>query len=128
MFRKMRVRRCLPCARWSHGTGQRMSSEANTSAIEAGAGSSATASTKTIERFVGQLIERRHLDAQVAERVLRVQRDTFDRLGSVLLKLGLLSEEALAAELSAFTALPRLKAADIPTVAVAAPDISPAFL
>jgi general secretion pathway protein E len=67
--------------------------------------------------FLDKLVERGHLTPVLAERVARVQRETADRLAAVLLKLGLLSEETLAAELALHTHYPRLERAALPATA-----------
>ena len=54
------------------------------------------------------------LTAQVAERVRRVQRETSDRLASVILKLGLLSEAVLASELAAHLELSQFQSEQLP--------------
>jgi len=70
--------------------------------------------------FLDKLVESGHLTPVLAERVARVQRETHDRLAAVLLKLGLLSEETLAAELSRHTHHPRFAR---PCLPASAPDI-----
>jgi general secretion pathway protein E len=63
-------------------------------------------------RFLAHLIGRDRLTHVSAERVRRVQEETFERLVAVLLKLGLLSEADLAAELTAFSGYPLVSAHD----------------
>src|SRR5258708_35738647 len=67
----------------------------------------ARAGTAPAEQFLARLAEQGRLTAVAAERVSRVQLETLDRLASVLLKLGILGEEELAAELAQFCALER---------------------
>jgi general secretion pathway protein E len=62
--------------------------------------------------FLAHLVDRGRLTDVSAERVRRVQVDTFDRLAAVLLKLGALSEADLAAELAAFGNLAQLSSND----------------
>ncbi len=81
------------------------------------------------ELFLARLAEQGRLSAVSAERVRRVQAETLDRLASVLLKLGMFSEEDLAAELSAFSALERIAGDQVVTAKVPeSSDISIAFL
>lgn len=65
----------------------------------------------TESRFLEYLCSVNRLSALVAERVRRVQAETMDRLAAVLLKLGTMSEEDLAAELASFKSAQRLDAA-----------------
>jgi general secretion pathway protein E len=57
------------------------------------------------EQFLSHLIEQSRIPAIAADRVRRVQLETMDRLASVILKLGMMSEEVLAAELASFAQL-----------------------
>jgi general secretion pathway protein E len=59
-------------------------------------------------RFLSHLSNRNCLSSVAAERVRRVQLETMDRLASVLLKLGLLSEGTLAAEMASFAGVDQL--------------------
>ena len=58
--------------------------------------------------FLSHLSSRSRLSDVAAERVRRVQLETSDRLAPVLLKLGLLSEADLAAEMAAYSGHPCL--------------------
>lgn len=60
------------------------------------------ASSALADGFLAHLMARGRVAEGSAERVRRVQVETFDRLASVLLKLGTLSESDLAAELAAY--------------------------
>jgi general secretion pathway protein E len=60
----------------------------------------------------------------VADRVRRIQAESADRLPPVLLKLGLLSEEDLAAQLAEYSGCDRLNASDIPATRVDLPDLN----
>lgn len=64
---------------------------------------SALAVTSAAEHFLIHLVDRHRLSDISADRVRRVQQETLDRLANVLLKLGLLSERQLAAEMAAFS-------------------------
>src|SRR5687768_12833190 len=59
------------------------------------------------EQFLTFLSERNRLTSVPAERVRRVQLETMDRLASVLLKLGVMSEEDLANDLALFGGIER---------------------
>ena len=78
--------------------------------------------------FLDWLVASDRLTSQVAERVARVQRETSDRLVSVLLKLGLLSESDLAAQLVNFAGVERLPISQLPTVAPELPNLNVQFL
>jgi general secretion pathway protein E len=78
--------------------------------------------------FLDWLVQQGRLSGVLAERVSRVQLETSDRLASVILKLGLLSEEALASDLIGYTGLPRLGADELPSAAVAIPDFNVEFV
>lgn len=78
--------------------------------------------------FLDWLTENSRLSNQVAERVSRVQRETGDRLARVILKLGLLSEADLAAQLSIYLKLPRLEPKQVPSEAVDIPVLNVQFL
>jgi general secretion pathway protein E len=85
-------------------------------------------SLKSADSFLMHLVNGGRVTVQTADRVARVQRETVDRLAAVILKLGLLSEEALAAELAAFKRLERLDCAAIPHEAPSIININPSFL
>lgn len=69
------------------------------------------------ERFLAHLGARNRITHAVAERVRRVQAETFDRLAAVLLKLGVLGEEDLAEEMSAFSGAERMASDWSPSLA-----------
>lgn len=68
--------------------------------------------------FLDWLIRTQVVTPILAERVARVQAETADRLSGILLKLGLLSEPALADELARYCALERLPAGAISAAAL----------
>lgn len=80
--------------------------------------------------FLAHLTSRSRLTDIAAERVRRVQLETADRLAPVLLKLGLLSEADLAAEMAAYSSYPRiapeatLQRADVTDLAGRASDVA----
>lgn len=78
------------------------------------------------EGFVSQLVERERLTALSAERLRRVQLETGDRVSAVILKLGLLSEADLAAEMARYVDLPPLGLA--PATAMNHDSLNLAFL
>lgn len=81
------------------------------------------------DRFLVHVINRNRLSDVSAERARRVQQETLDRLASVILKLGLLSEADLAAELATFSGYAMSNAGD--SLQMAASDrlgIADAFL
>jgi general secretion pathway protein E len=61
-------------------------------------------------QFLRHLVARGRMDNAAAERVNHIQRETVDRLAAVLLKLGILSEAALADELGGYTGFARVSA------------------
>jgi general secretion pathway protein E len=79
-------------------------------------------------RFLEHLCSRNRLTQTAAERVRRVQIETMDRLAPVLLKLGSLAENALAAEMAAFAKLDALSAAEFPQAMELDPRLNSAFL
>jgi general secretion pathway protein E len=70
-------------------------------------------------RFVHYLADRGRINALAVDRLQRLLSETPDQLAAVMLKLGLLSEEALAAALVEFTKLPALPAGRMPHEPVA---------
>lgn len=83
---------------------------------------------KPESEFLRWLVAQRRLTAVLAERVARVQSETSDRLAAVVLKLGLLSEADLAADLAAYTGLPRLDSASLPRDAALPSNVNVEFL
>ena len=88
----------------------------------------ASADTRAESEFLEWLVSQRRLTAVLAERVARVQSETCDRLAGVVLKLGLLSEISLAADLSAYTGLPQLDSSSLPSSPVLPSNINAEFL
>lgn len=86
--------------------------------------------TRTNEEsaFLKWLVEQQRLTAVLAERVARVQLETSDRLVGVILKLGLLSETGLAADLSEYTGLPQINDSSLPEESVLPSDVNVEFL
>lgn len=78
--------------------------------------------------FLEWLITNGRMTVQIAERVRRVQLETADRLASVILKLGLLSESALASELALYGNLSRFDAAQLPAGPLLIKDLNTQFL
>ena len=79
--------------------------------------------------FLSHLIARDRLNEVSADRVRRVQQESLDRVPSVLLKLGLISETVLATELEAFSGFPSVNANDpLPRVESTDIGIADAFL
>jgi general secretion pathway protein E len=72
--------------------------------------------------------QRRLLSGDALARAELVQQETGERLESVLTRLGLISEQALAEALAVTTGAPILAASDLPATAVAAGQLSAAFL
>ena len=69
--------------------------------------------------FLDWLVGNQSLTPVLAERVARVQADTCDRLSAILLKLGLLSEPALAEGLARYGGLQRFVPGTLPVQAIA---------
>jgi general secretion pathway protein E len=78
--------------------------------------------------FLDWLVEQGRLEARVAERVGRVQAETADRLTSVLLKLGLMSEPDLASLLREYCSLESLVPEMLPVSRVEISDLNAEFL
>ena len=64
----------------------------------------------TARDFPGFLLARGKISAAALERAVRLARDSAERLGTVLLQLGLLSENDLAEAYCAYTNTPRMAA------------------
>ncbi len=92
------------------------------------AAATAEATDASRKSFLEWLVENKSLTPLLAERVARVQAETSDRLASILLKLGLLSEGRLADELARYCDLPRLNAAAISGETLALRDVNAGFL
>ena len=78
--------------------------------------------------FLDWLVGAGCLTPILAERVARVQAETSDRAGSILLKLGLLSEGALADRLAEYCGLQRLCDGDIPSEPLTLTTLNVEFL
>lgn len=78
--------------------------------------------------FLDWLVQQGRLEFRVAERVGRVQSETADRLTSVLLKLGLLSEPDLATLLREYCSLDSLSPVMLPAARVEITDLNAEFL
>ncbi len=74
------------------------------------------------------LIARGKLDAAALERALRVREASDDRLGAILVKLGMVSERDVAEALAHILNLPMIAPADYPTEPVLEDRISARFL
>ena len=82
---------------------------------------------ESVPSFLAWLVQQETLTPVLAERVARVQAETSDRLASILLKLGLLSESRLAQALADYCKLPRMNAAGLPSEIVS-PDLNDVFI
>jgi len=76
------------------------------------------------------LVESGKLDAGNVDRALQLQgnQDEWERIGSILVKLGLVSEQDVARCLSQQLDIPLVSKEDIPLEVVASSDVSPRFL
>jgi len=76
------------------------------------------------------LVESGKLEASNVDRALQLQdkQDEWERIGSILVKLGLVSEQDVALCLSQQLDIPLVNKEDIPLELVAATDLSPRFL
>lgn len=84
--------------------------------------------TPAARDFPEFLLGRGTIGAAALERAVRLAGDSAERLGSVLLKLGLISESDLAEAYGAFTGAPRLRAGEFPSSALLIEALSPRFL
>jgi general secretion pathway protein E len=82
----------------------------------------------SVPAFLAWLVEAGRITGVLAERVTRVQAETSDRLASIFLKLGLLSESALADDLAEYAHLGRLSPGSMPAKPVAEGILNPEFL
>lgn len=80
------------------------------------------------EQFLAHLCYANRVVAAAEERIKRVQLETLERLASVLLKLGLLSEEVLAAEMATFKRIDRIEGVITPQVSLLGPQLNAGFL
>lgn len=80
------------------------------------------------EHFLVHLCSTNSVVSVAAERAKRVQLETLDRLASVLLKLGLLSEEALAAQMATFKEIGRIEGAITHQVSLLGSQLNIGFL
>ncbi len=74
------------------------------------------------------LVERGKLDGPGLERAVRLAGSSGERLGSLLPKLGLVSERDLAEALSSLLDLPLVGPSDFPETPLLAEKLSPRFL
>src|SRR5947208_7316274 len=74
------------------------------------------------------LIERGKLDAQALERALRLQQDSGEKIGSLLVTLGLVAQRDVAEALAGQLALPLLDAAGYPEFPILEERVSARFL
>lgn len=78
--------------------------------------------------FLNALVDSSLLTPTVAERVERIRAETGDSLASILLKLGLLSEEDLAGRMASFAGCARLLPAEIPPDSIDLPGLNTSLL
>ena len=97
-----------------------MNSQSNAS------GSAADAVTRP--RLGELLLERTNLDAASLQRALKLQAESRERIGQILLQLGMISERDLAGGLAAQLKLPVVQAADYPNTALVHASLAPEFL
>jgi general secretion pathway protein E len=88
----------------------------------------AAAARPTPVSFLDWLVGNQSLTPVLAERVARVQAETSDRLSAILLKLGLLSEPALADSLARYGGLPRFVHAILPAEPLAIDELNAEFI
>ncbi|MFT5444996.1 MAG: general secretion pathway protein E [Gammaproteobacteria bacterium] len=74
------------------------------------------------------LLERTNLDAASLQRALKLQAESRERIGQILLQLGMISERDLADGLAAQLNLPVVQAADYPDTALVHASLAPEFL
>jgi hypothetical protein len=78
--------------------------------------------------FLGWLVERGSLTAEMAQSVARVQTETSGRLVAIVLAFRLLSESRMADALADYCRLPRLVPDTLPSEAPSLPGINRSFL
>ncbi|WCM28028.1 Flp pilus assembly complex ATPase component TadA [Sphingomonas sp. QA11] len=78
--------------------------------------------------FEGMFRARALLPEEGLQRALLIERETGERLDAVVTRLGLLSEDRLAAEMATHTGLPVIGSNGMPAQPVDGPDVSIAFL
>lgn len=88
----------------------------------------ASIDTKDESQFLDWLVAQKRLTSILAERVARVQSETADRLAGVILKLGLLSEAGLAADLAGYTGFAELNLSSLPESPVLPSNVNGEFL
>lgn len=74
------------------------------------------------------LRDRKVLAEDALQRALLIHRESGERLDAVVTRLGLVSEDRLAAEAAAYAELPIIGASDLPAEPVSGPDLSIDFL
>jgi general secretion pathway protein E len=83
----------------------------------------------TARKRIGELlIERGKLDAATLERALRLQQDSGERLGALLVTLGVVAQRDVAEALAAQLAIPLIDAASYPEFPILEETVSPRFL
>jgi general secretion pathway protein E len=82
----------------------------------------------TRKRIGEILIERGKLDAAGLERALRLQQESGDRLGALLVTLGVVAQRDVAEALAAQLGLPLVEAAGYPELPILEERVSPRFL
>jgi general secretion pathway protein E len=80
------------------------------------------------ERLLGSLLEKAAVTPVIADRVMRIRAETGDRLASVLLKLGLVSEDEVADHMAKLGGLARFQLSDLPPLPSELQDINPSLL
>jgi general secretion pathway protein E len=82
-----------------------------------------------VEKALGQLlIERGKIDAAALDRALRLQHETGEKLGALLVTLGLVAQRDVAEALSAQLSLPLVDAGGYPEFPILEERVSPRFL
>src|SRR5512147_1984959 len=84
--------------------------------------------TASRKRLGELLIERGKLDAAGLERALRVQQESGDKLGALLVTLGLCAQRDVAEALAAQLGLPLVDARSYPEFPILEERVSPRFL
>jgi general secretion pathway protein E len=85
-------------------------------------------STPETKRLGELLIERGKLDAAGLERALRLQQESDEKLGALLITLGLVAQRDVAEALAAQLGLPLVDAAGYPELPILEERVSPRFL
>src|SRR5512143_3907511 len=89
----------------------------------------AVADSPPARKRIGELlIERGKLDAQALERALRLQEDSGEKIGTLLVTLGIVSQRDVAESLAAQLELPLLDATGYPEFPILEERVSARFL